>query len=280
MSPPSLALLRERYLTRGETMPRSVADALAKDPRRGALALLEAVERRKRARRKESRRLSRLLRYERELWDGGAIRIAGVDEAGMSPLAGPVAAAAVILDPNWRSDGIDDSKRLSPQARERLEVIIKAEAVAWSVAFVQPVEIDKLNIYWAGIAAMERAVAGLEAGPDHLLVDARRLEAPGIPCTAIIKGDQKSLSIAAASILAKTARDRLMSDLDRQYPGYGFARHKGYPVTSHREALQRLGPCAVHRRSFALVREAVAGTSLELFAEPRGGPPVARQPRA
>ncbi len=179
----------------------------------------------------------------------GLTLVCGVDEAGMSPLAGPVAAGAVILPVEWRAIGIDDSKRVSASERERLAELIQREAVAWSVVFVEHDEIDRINIYWAGLAAMRRAGDGLCVTPEHLLIDARKLDLP-IEQQKIYKGDQKCVTIAAASILAKTARDARMLELDRRYPGYGFAKHKGYPVAAHYAALARLGPSPVHRQSF------------------------------
>ena len=150
------------------------------------------------------------------------------------------------------------SKRLDAAERDRLAPIIKRIALAWAVAFVEPEEIDRINIYHAGLLAMRRAVDALSPAPEHLLIDARRLKDVPLPQQGIIKGDQKSLSIAAASILAKTARDARMAEFDRQFPGYGFAQHKGYPVRAHFRALKRIGVCAIHRRSFAAVREALA----------------------
>ena len=196
-----------------------------------------------------------MVEFERALWSRQVVLVAGIDEAGMSPLAGPVAAAAVILEPDWRAAGINDSKQVLPERRSELAQLIKREARAWAVAFVEPDEIDRLNIYWAGIAAMQRAVEMLSITPEHLLIDARTLRELPIEQTRIVKGDERSLSIAAASILAKTERDARMLEYDRQYPGYGFARHKGYPVREHVAALQQQGACAIHRRSFAPVRE-------------------------
>ena len=170
------------------------------------------------------------------------------------PLAGPVSAAAVVLEVGWRAPHVNDSKQLDPQQREELAALIRREARAFSVAFVEPEEIDRLNIYWAGILAMRRAVEGLGVRPEHLLIDARRLRDLPIEQTRIVKGDELSLSIAAASILAKTERDARMVAYDREYPAYGFAKHKGYPVKQHVAALAKHGPCAIHRRSFAPVQ--------------------------
>ena len=147
-----------------------------------------------------------------------------------------------------------NSKKLDAEARDKLAVEIKERAVAWSVAFVQVEEIDHINIYWAGLLAMRRAVEGLSFAPQHILLDARRLRDLQVPQQSIVKGDGRSLTIAAASILAKTARDALMHKLDADYPGYGFSKHKGYPVREHLAALERLGASPIHRRSFAPVR--------------------------
>ena len=254
---PSLAALRARYVDGKRPLPAALEAALRADPRSGAAAILTAVDRRRRDNRSEGQRLRSMLRYENTLWTGGVARIAGVDEAGMSPLAGPVAAAAVILPPGMRIPEVDDSKRLDVEQRNRLAPIIRQKAIAWAVAFAEVEEIDRINIYWAGIAAMRRAVQALAPAAEHLLIDARRLREVDLPQLSIIGGDGKSLSIAAASILAKTARDARMAELDAEYPGYGFAKHKGYPVKAHFSALGRLGACPVHRRSFAAVREAL-----------------------
>ena len=183
---------------------------------------------------------------ENALWDAGVLHVAGVDEAGMSPLAGPVAAAAVIFEPGSRIPGVDDLKKLDAATRDKLAVEIKGRALAWSVAFAEVEEIDRVNIYWAGLLAMRRAVEALLPAPQHILIDARRLKELTTPQQAIVKGDSKSLTIAAASILAKTARDALMCKLDAEHPGYGFSKHKGYPVREHVAALERLGasPCS------------------------------------
>jgi ribonuclease HII len=235
---------------------RTVA-ALRADPRAGAQALVRALDRRRAQGRAETLRLTRLTRFERELRVQGYARIAGVDEAGMSPLAGPVVAAAVILPEGYRRDGIDDSKKLTAAQRDELRVHILADAVAWGVGVVEPDEIDRVNIYRAGLLAMSRAVHALSPAPDYVLVDARTLRDVALPQRGIVQGDAKSLSIAAASIVAKTTRDARMCEIDARYPGYGFARHKGYPVAEHFSALERLGACPLHRRSFAPVQRAL-----------------------
>ena len=181
-------------------------------------------------------------------------RVAGVDEAGRGPLAGPVIAAAVILDPARPIEGLDDSKRLAPGTRERLAAAIRARALAWAVGRAGVDEIDRHNVLQATLLAMARAVAGLRPRPDYALVDGDRW--PPLPCPGetVVGGDAREPAIAAASILAKTVRDAEMVALDRRFPGYGFAAHKGYATPAHLEALRRLGPCPAHRRSFAPVR--------------------------
>ena len=186
-------------------------------------------------------------------------RIAGVDEAGRGPLAGPVVVAAVILDPARPIDGLADSKVLAAAARERLSDRIIASALAHAVVVVEAAEIDRLNILQATLAGMARAVRGLDPAAGHVLVDGNRLP-KDLPCpaTAIIGGDALEPAISAASILAKVARDRLLVALEARYPGYGFGVHKGYPTPEHLAALARLGPCPEHRRSFAPVRRLLA----------------------
>jgi ribonuclease HII len=184
--------------------------------------------------------------------------VAGVDEAGRGPLAGPVAVAAVILNPEARIDGLGDSKRLSEAAREALFPQIQARALAWSIVLVHADEIDQRNILQATLIGMTRAVHALSIKPERVLVDGNRLPPNlGVDAEAIVKGDAKIAAISAASILAKVARDAWMRELDAAHPGYGFAVHKGYPTPLHLDALQRLGPCPAHRRSFAPVRAAL-----------------------
>lgn len=264
---PTLAELRRRHVDAERPLPQELEAALREDPRPGARALLAAIDRRRRQNRAEGQRLRQMLRFEQEIWATGITRIAGVDEAGMSPLAGPVVAGAVILPVGFRLAGVDDSKKLDARERARLAPEIKASAVAWGVGVVSHEEIDRLNIYRAGLLALRRAVEALEPPPEHLLIDARKLKELSIPQRSIVRGDSLSLSIAAASIIAKTTRDAMMVELDSRYPGYGFAKHKGYPVAEHVEALTRLGVCAIHRRSFAPVRRVLGEEPLqgELF---------------
>ena len=192
----------------------------------------------------------RLARAEARLAGDGAT-VAGVDEAGCGPLAGPVVAAAVILAPGGRWDGLNDSKQLSAETREALYARVLDEARAFAWAVLGPRAIDRLNIRRARLEAMRRAVARLRVIPSLVLVDGN-VDVPGLPQRqqAVVDGDARMLSIAAASVLAKVVRDRIMDRLDRVWPGYGFARHKGYATPEHLEAIDRLGPCAIHRYSF------------------------------
>jgi len=183
------------------------------------------------------------------------VLIAGVDEAGRGPLAGPVVAAAVILDPRRPVAGLRDSKLLSASARDRLAIEIRAHALAWAVAQSDVAEIDALNILQATLLAMRRAVEALALAPAEVLIDGNHCPALAMSARAVVKGDRTVPAISAASILAKTARDALLVELDAHYPGYGFARHKGYGTPSHLAALARYGPCPAHRRSFAPVAQ-------------------------
>ena len=186
----------------------------------------------------------------------GALCIAGVDEVGRGPLFGPVVAAAVILPAGCRFEGLTDSKKVAARRREALETEIRATAVAWAVAAVDAETIDRINIRQASLLAMRQAVDQLALSPDYLLIDGRDTIDWNGPQQAVIKGDATSFSIAAASVLAKVHRDRLMVALDREFPGYGLAQHKGYPCPAHKEALARLGPSPLHRRSYKPVVQA------------------------
>ena len=211
----------------------------------------------------ESVEPARPVRDWRELSRGTEL-LAGVDEAGRGPLAGDVVAAAVILPADCRIPGLDDSKKLSPARRDTLFERIRAEAIAWSVGRADPSEIDELNILQASLLAMRRAVDALQPSPQFVLVDGNRLPVWDYEALALVSGDALVPAISAASILAKVTRDREMQALDGRYPGYGFALHKGYPTAEHLDALRRLGPCAVHRRSFAPVRTLAAQCRLDL----------------
>lgn len=270
-----LAQLKQRFLVLQTPIPRGLIAALERDARRGAHLLARSLRTRERANRAEGQRLRRLLQFEQELWAQGYQLIAGVDEAGMAPLAGPVVAAAVILPVRYKLRGLNDSKKISNAAkRNELAAQIKQDAHCWAVGRAEVAEIDQLNIYHAGLLAMRRAVEGLSVTPDFVLVDARKIPACPVPQRGIIHGDTLSASIAAASVIAKTTRDAQMCELDRQYPGYGLAAHKGYPTPAHYRALQALGASPIHRRSFAPVRLALGlePAQAELF-DPHAGMP-------
>ncbi len=254
----SIPELKRRFVERERPVPKGLIEALESDQRQGAHHLAKQIRERWRKNRAEGQRLHNLLRFEIDLWEQGFNFIAGVDEAGMAPLAGPVVAGAVILPHNYKLRRLNDSKQiLDVTLRSELAKQIKEDAVVWAVGRAEVEEIDTLNIYHAGLLAMRRAVEGLTSQPDFILVDARRIPHCSAPQRGIIKGDTLSASIAAASIIAKTTRDALMCELDSIHPGYNFAIHKGYPTPEHCRLLKELGAAPIHRRSFARVREAL-----------------------
>jgi len=254
----SIPELRERYVDRARPVPKGLVDALECDSRQGAHHLAKLIRERWRKNRAEGQRLHNLLRFEIDLWEQGFNFIAGVDEAGMAPLAGPVIAGAVILPRNYKLKRLNDSKQiLDENVRTELAEQIKQDAVVWAAGRAEVEEIDTLNIYHAGLLAMRRAVEGLTSQPDFILVDARRIPHCQAPQRGIIKGDTLSASIAAASIIAKTTRDAIMTEFDGIHPGYNFKTHKGYPTPEHCRRLKELGATPIHRRSFARVREAL-----------------------
>ena len=201
---------------------------------------------------KESERLDTMLEFERELYSKGITLIAGVDEAGRGPLCGPVVAAAVILNPNEKIAGVNDSKKLTEKKREELFSVIKEKAIAYSVGIVDEKTIDEINILEATRLAMKKAVEGLREVPGHVLVDAEKHVPINIPYTPIIKGDAKSESIAAASIIAKVTRDHMINELDKKYPEYHFAKNKGYGTREHIAAIKEYGLCEIHRKTFCI----------------------------
>ena len=190
-------------------------------------------------------------RFESAAWRRGITRLAGVDEAGRGPLAGPVVAAAVVLSPGARITGVDDSKQLLPEERQRLFGVIRERALGVGVGIVDHLTIDRINILQATRLAMGQALGALGIEPELVLTD--YVTVPGLRCPQrnLVEGDRRSASVAAASIIAKVTRDRIMEEADREYPMYGFGRHKGYPTPEHRMALELHGPCALHRRTFA-----------------------------
>ena len=203
----------------------------------------------------ESRRINRLHRFERDLWESGSLLLCGLDEVGRGPLAGPVTACAVVIERPLRLEFLDDSKVVTELRRVALDALIRNQAVAVSVGWADHLEIDSLNILGATRLAMARAIELLPVAPCRVLVDAVHIPQCGSPQTAIIGGDGKSAAIAAASIVAKVARDEYMEALDAEHPGYGFSHNRGYATEEHLAALDRLGPCAAHRRSFAPVMQ-------------------------
>jgi ribonuclease HII len=270
----SLAELTERFVTQSCSVPQGLLEALEADTRQGARSLARRLRQQQGKNRAEGQRLRHLLRFETELWEQGHTHVAGVDEAGRGPLAGPVVAAAAILPRGWKLEGLDDSKKIADEdRRDELAEAIKRGAVAWAVGQADAEEIDRLNIRRASLLAMHRALQALGIQPTFVLLDAFTIPECTLPQRGIIKGDALSLSIAAASVLAKTTRDRAMRELDTRYPGYGLAEHKGYPTASHVQAIRERGVLPIHRRSFAPVREALGipgPTSLqgELFPGP------------
>ncbi len=196
-------------------------------------------------------------KFEREAAARGFLKIAGIDEAGRGPLAGPVVSAAVILPASFEVTGINDSKKITPKKRSYLYVEICRHALATATGIVDSVEIDKINILQATLLSMSKAVKNLAVRPDTLLIDGTFTIPSDLPQTTITKGDSLSISIAAASIIAKVTRDRLLQKYDSTYPQFGFAKHKGYPVKAHKEAIKKFGPCPIHRRTFKGVKEYV-----------------------
>lgn len=236
-----------------------VRSRLEGDGRTGAQKLLLKFQKRVEKDQKEAARLQTLLKYETEAFQRGHARVAGVDEAGRGPLAGPVVAAAVILSPDALPAGVNDSKKLTPEKREELFPLIQQKARAFGIGQASVAEIDTLNIYQAARLAMERAIEALDPAPDFLLTDAMPLpKFKAIPQKPLVHGDALSLSIAAASILAKVTRDRMMGQMQERYPQYGFENHKGYGTEEHLAALGSHGPCPEHRLSFGPVLESVA----------------------
>jgi ribonuclease HII len=247
--------IRKRYAQNQEPVSQRVLNRLQRDSRQGVQKLYESLKKRFDRERDERVRLDAMRHFEIVLWKSGVKDIAGVDEAGVAPLAGPVVAAAVMFPPQAEIAGVDDSKRLDAQTRMELAKEIRAKASGVSVGIASVEEIDTVNIYHASLLAMRRAVEGLPRAPQHVLVDARTVPGIAMPQNAFNKGDGINFTIAAASIIAKTERDAMMEALDREYPGYGFAAHKGYPTPDHREALLKLGRTRVHRMSFPVLHE-------------------------
>ena len=257
------------YIKSVDSLDERCLHALERDARIGVRALAAGVRKKRKARAGEHARLERMLTLEKKLKERGIERIAGVDEAGRGPLAGPVVAAAVVLPPDTLILGLNDSKALSEKRREALFKTIREVALAIGVGEASPEEIDEYNIRNATHRAMCKALAALGMSPDRVLVDGNAVPQSPFPEQAIVGGDRASLSIAAASVIAKVTRDRLMVAYHAQYPDYGFASHKGYGSADHLAALRKHGPCPIHRQSFKGVFEVARNRSedFEIFAE-------------
>ena len=260
----SIQEIRRQFLHQQQPVTAQFLNKLGRDPRQGVRKLREILKKRYEQERAERLRLQNMLNFERVLWSSGVRAVAGVDEVGVGPLAGPVVAAAVIFPPETEIAGINDSKQLEPEQRSKLAATIRASASAIGVGSAEVGEIDRLNIYHAALLAMRRAIEALPLTPEHVLVDARIVPGVSIPQNCFNKGDGLNFSIAAASIIAKTHRDRLMEELEKEYPGYGFAQHKGYGTPEHQQAIRELGPSPIHRLSFQFIRE-LCGEFSELF---------------
>jgi ribonuclease HII len=259
----SLKEIQDKYGA-GAPVSSAILRRLRRDPRAGARRLYKVLVKRYDEQKKERIRLDSMLHFERLLWKAGIQHIAGVDEVGLGPLAGPVVAAAVVFPPGVEIEGVDDSKALDEETRNRLDEEIRSKASAWAIGLVEVEEIDRINIYHAGIRAMQLALSNLPTTPQHILVDSRTVPGFTQPQNSFDKGDGINFSIAAASIVAKVYRDRLMTELDAKYPGYGFAGHKGYATPEHQRAIRDLGPCPIHRRSFDYIRE-LCGQYCDLY---------------
>lgn len=245
---PSIATIREQICR--QQFDETTIGAWSADARVGVRALARSASRALRMRQAQRERFCAMSVRERALWASGITHVAGVDEVGAGPLAGPVVAAAVILPPDIDLPALNDSKQVPRKAREQLAQRLREVAIAIGFGQCGPAEIDALNILQAARRAMQRAIASLRLSPEHILVDARTIPDVAAPQEAIIKGDAMSISIAAASIVAKVERDALMKRLGAEHPGYGFEVHAGYGTAQHLQALRRLGPSPIHRRSF------------------------------
>src|SRR3954468_1304830 len=234
----SLKEIQEKYASGASLVSPAILRKLQRDSRTGARQLYKVLARRYEGQKKERNRLDAMLHFERLLWQAGIQHIAGVDEVGIGPLAGPVVAAAVMFPPGVEIEGVDDSKALDEEVRNRLDIEIRGKATACSIGVVEVEEIDRINIYHGGIRAMQLALSSLPIAPQHILVDSRTVPGFTQPQNSFDKGDGINFSIAAASIVAKVYRDGLMPDRDKQYRGYGFASHKGYATPEHQRAIR------------------------------------------
>ncbi|MGN0954270.1 ribonuclease HII [Dialister sp.] len=237
-------------------VPDEVMKEILADPRKGVQTLVSSYMRRLERESRERLRVESLYQVESEFYKKGIHYVAGIDEVGRGPLAGPVTVAAVILKPHWFAAGLNDSKKVTPRHREELSEKIHREAVDISIVSLPPEEIDALNIYQATMLAMYQAVKNLKVQPEAVIVDAMPLHFP-FPTVSMVHGDARSASVAAASIVAKVYRDHLMDEYDQKYPGYGFAQNKGYGTAEHIEAIRNLGITPIHRKSFEPVKSMI-----------------------
>jgi ribonuclease HII len=250
MEKSSVKEIAGRFLKSGVTPSDEELRRLEEDGRSGVRRIALSIRKRLQKKEAERKRTEKMLTHERELWGRGVNYVAGIDEVGVGPFAGPVVAAAVIFPRNIEIEGIRDSKKLNHSRRVTLERRIRETALALGIGIVDVDEIDRINILNAAFEAMRKALFTLSLKAHFVLVDGRNIPGIGIPQKAVVSGDERIFSIAAASIVAKVYRDNLMCDYDREFPQYGFAKHKGYGTLEHIRALKRFGPCTIHRRSF------------------------------
>ncbi|GGJ92590.1 ribonuclease HII [Lentibacillus kapialis] len=251
-----IAVLKQLF--EAEKLDETYINALKSDERKGVQKLIERYERKKLNEKAQEANFFHMSRYEQRKFADGCHYVAGTDEAGRGPLAGPVVAASVILPRNFKLLGLNDSKQLNETSREEYFTIIKNEAVSYGVSIIDNHTIDQVNIYEATKLAMYKALNQLDPAPDHVLIDAVSFEQLPYPSDSITKGDQESISVAAASVLAKVTRDHLMKKLDEEYPGYGFASNMGYGTKQHTAMLAEHGITPYHRKTFAPVRNAIS----------------------
>ncbi|MBZ4687125.1 MAG: ribonuclease [Clostridia bacterium] len=241
----------EEYLKNKDHIETEILQAMHNDSRLGVQKLLQRYQQKIKQLELEKKRLEKLFFYERKLYMNSIYPVAGIDEAGRGPLAGPVFAAAVILPLECNITGLKDSKKVSKARREELFEEIKEKSLAWGVGYCSAKVIDSYNILEATKLAMVKAITRLKIKPVHILIDALKLDLLSIPQTSLVKGEDKSASIAAASIIAKVSRDKYMENISKKYPQYNFEIHKGYPTKEHYECIKRFGPCPEHRLTFA-----------------------------
>lgn len=263
----SLRKLQDLIQEKGPEIYFQVIQVLGNDPRGGAQKLVRQCQAQLDEWKREKERIGRMFSYERQVWAMGYRLAAGLDEVGRGPLAGPVVAAAVILPGELFLPGLEETRRLSGKRRQELYEEIRSKALSIGIGMVHPDGIDEANVMMATYKAMVKAVNALTVSPDYLLIDSLHLPGVSQPQAPIAGGDGQSCSIAAASVVAKVTRDEYMLEMDKLYPQYGFASHKGYGTLEHREALEKYGPCPIHRRSYGTVREIISLSSGAVFSD-------------